>query len=144
MPIEVPDSSTEADAVGDVANKSLGTDMPMSMADEAAAAAADSLLLWIDCDRDGMGMGIDALVFEIWVEEEFDDVDVEEEEVLLLLLLLLLDSVSCVIDIICSPMLLNWFVGISLFKFWDWIEDEMTDDDELLLIRPAFKLTKKF
>ena len=139
MPIEVPDSSTEADAVGDVANKSLGTDMPMSMADEAAAAAADdddSLLLWIDCDRDGMGMGIDALVFEIWVEEEFDDVDVEE-----VLLLLLLDSVSCVIDIICSPMLLNWFVGISLFKFWDWIEDEMADD-ELLLLRPAFKLTK--
>jgi len=153
VPMEVPDSSTDVAVDGDVASKSLGTDIPMSMAEAAS-------FLFIDCDRDGMGMGIDALELDIWVfsigveEEEvveFDDDDVdegEEEEVLLenefaclLLLSVSLSKLVAVIDIICSPMLLNWFVGISLFIFWDWIEDEMTDELLLLLfVSPALEL----
>ena len=147
--MDVPDLSTDVAVDGDVASKSLGTDIPMFLAEAAS-------FLFIDCDRGGMVMGIGALELDIWVfslgvveEEEvveFDDDDVdewEEEEVLLenvvVCLLLLSDSLSklvAVIDIICSPMLLNWFVGILLFIFWDWIEDEM--NVELLLLLFVF------
>jgi hypothetical protein len=83
VPIDEPDSSTEHAAfIGDVANKSLGTDMPMSMADEAAA------LLLIDWDLDGMGMGID----------DDDDNCVLKTGVLLLLLLLLLELEEVLFD----------------------------------------------
>lgn len=143
--MDVPDLSTDVAVDVDVASKSLGTDIPMFLAEAAS-------FLFIDCDRGGMVMGIGALELDIWVfsigvvEEEvveFDDDDVdewEEEEVLLenlvACLLLLSDSLSklvAVIDTICSPMPLNWFVGILLFIFWDWIEDEMTDELLLLL-----------
>jgi hypothetical protein len=140
--MDVPDLSTDVAVDVDVASKSLGTDIPMFLAEAAS-------FLFIDCDRGGMVMGIGALELDIWVfsigvveEEEvvveFDDDDVdewEEEEVLLenvvACLLLLSDSLSklvALIDTICSPMLLNWFVGILLFIVWNWIRDEMTDE----------------
>jgi hypothetical protein len=49
VPIEVPDESSTDAAIGDVATKSLGTDMPMS----TSCACLD------DCALDGIGMGTD-------------------------------------------------------------------------------------
>ena len=117
VPIDVPDSSTDAAPNGDVARRSLGTDMPMSMADAAS-------FLLTDCDLLGMGMGIeeevalelDICVLKIGLEVDVgdtkpDDDDVEDGE---------FSVFSAQLANICSPMLLNWFDvvnGISLFVF---------------------------
>lgn len=109
MPIDVPDSSTEAAEApngGDVANKSFGTDIPISKALAAAFAVAPSFLV-IDCDRDGMGMGIedilelDNCVLNVGLEDDDDDDDS-----------VVIDScestfLAAAAASICSPMLLN-------------------------------------
>ena len=114
VPILVPDSSTEhaAPLNGEVASKSLGTDMPISI-------AAASLLL-LPCLLDGMGMGIDdedncVLKFGVLVLLLDDDVEEEDEEEEFDVVLLEEDDVEGAAGIaksalfddvaICSPML---------------------------------------